>query len=44
MKIIKKRINNVENYISTVRNGEEFHISFRDFPLVLVYNEYLFSN
>lgn len=31
MKIIKKRVNNVENYITTVRTGEEFHIAFRDF-------------
>lgn len=31
MKIIKKRVNNVENYIATVRSGEEFHIAFLGF-------------
>lgn len=36
MKIIKRRINNVENYIATVRNGEEFHIAFTDFNNQLV--------
>ncbi|MFV8338438.1 hypothetical protein ACNQGL_04115 [Flavobacterium sp. LB3P21] len=31
MKIIKKRVRNVENYLSTVRDNEEFHIAFLDF-------------
>lgn len=31
MKIIKKRVLNVESYISTVRDGEEFHIAFNGF-------------
>lgn len=31
MKIIKRRVQNVENYLSTIRDGEEFHIAFTDF-------------
>lgn len=31
MKIIKKRVINVEPYISTIRDGEEFHIAFNGF-------------
>lgn len=30
MKIIKKRIRNVESYLGTVRNEESFHIAFTD--------------
>ncbi|WP_291077839.1 MULTISPECIES: hypothetical protein [unclassified Empedobacter] len=30
MKIIKKRINNPKNYLSTIRNEESFHIAFTD--------------
>jgi hypothetical protein len=31
MKIIKKRVINVETYLSTIRNDEEFHIAFNGF-------------
>lgn len=31
MKIIKRRVINVEPYIATVRHGEEFHIAFNGF-------------
>ncbi len=31
MKIIKRRINNVENHLSTIKDGEEFHIAFTDY-------------
>lgn len=31
MKIIKRRVHNIEPYISTVRNGEQFHIGFNRF-------------
>lgn len=31
MKIIKKRIINVDPYIATIKNGEEFHIAFNSF-------------
>jgi hypothetical protein len=30
MKITKKRIVNVEHYISTVRDGEEFYVAISD--------------
>lgn len=30
MKIIKRRVRNVETYLSTVRENEEFHIAFLD--------------
>lgn len=31
MKIIKRRVRNVETYLSTVKENEEFHIAFLDF-------------
>lgn len=30
MKIIKKRVRNIENYLVNIREGEEFYIAFTD--------------